>query len=123
MRQIVREGEVPRRQRRAGRGIERGRFLGLESRSGQEVGAPIDAISADVAAVLVLRRHEFDGHPQLKQLCLVALELALRRLARAAVIVGKRFAQLGEGDRLARAEEERDEIEQPLGAIQDGPWL
>ena len=116
--QIVREGEVPRRERRAGGGIERGRFLGSETRIRQEVGAAIDPVSAEVA--LVAGRHELDGHPQLEQFGLVALELALRGLARAAVVVGERFAQLGEGDRLARAEQERDEIEQPLGAIQGG---
>src|SRR3954469_5094892 len=123
MRQIVREGEIPRRERRAGGGIERGCFRGSESWIRQEVSAAIDAVPADVAPVLVFRGHEFDGHAELEQFGLVALELSFPRLARAAVIVGERFAQLGEGDRLARAEEERDEIEQPLGAIQDGPWL
>src|SRR5207245_11479060 len=48
------------------------------------------------------------------QVRLVALELALRRGAAAAVLVGEQIPQLRERDGLPRVEQERDQVEEPL---------
>src|SRR5919198_183398 len=77
---------------------------GGEARIGKEEGRAIDPIAAQVAPVLEARWDELEGDAELEQLRLVALQLPLRRLASAAVVVRERLAQLGERDRLGRLE-------------------
>src|SRR5207302_2245013 len=115
--EILREGKIARGQRGRSRRVESRRLFGQELRVGKEEGLAVDPIPAQLALLDLARLEVFDGHTQLQELRLVALQLSLSRGARAAVLLGKELAQLGERDRLARIEEERDQVEQALRAI------
>src|SRR5713101_8723419 len=117
MLQVLREGEVARRQRRGAGRVERRRLLGGEARVGQEERGAIDAVPAQLAPVFQAGWHELERHSELQELRLVALQLALGGLAPASVVVGESLAQIGERHRLRRVEKQRDQVEEPLGAV------
>ncbi len=121
--EVLGEGEIAGGQRRGAGGVERGGLLGLQLRIGEEERLAIDAVPAQLPLVELLRLHVLDGNAQLEQVRLVPLELPLRRHPRPAVFVGEQIAQLREGDRLPRVEQQRDQVQQALGLVHQPVWI
>src|SRR5882672_7619776 len=117
MLQVLREGEIAVGESCRARRVERGRLFGEQPGIGEEERLPVDAVAAQLALVELLRLDVLDGHPQLQQLRLVALQLPLRRPARPPVLFREELAQLGKRDRLPRVEQERDQVQQPLRLV------
>src|SRR5438874_6896548 len=117
MLQVLREGEVAHRQRRGASRVERRAFLGQQPRIRQEERGAIDPVPSELALVVEARRHELERNSELQELGLVALQLALGRVARTSVVFREGLAQLRERHGLARVEQQRDHVEEPLGAV------
>src|SRR6267143_1122954 len=117
MLQVLGEGEIAGGESCRARRVERGRLFGEQPGIGEEERLPVDAVAAQLALVELLRLDVLDGHPQLQQLRLVALQLPLRRSARPSVLVREQLAQLRKRHRRPRVEQERDQVQQPLRLV------
>jgi hypothetical protein len=107
------EGIVGRGERIALDDGESRRLLDRETDVGQEV---LLARNAIALVAMLVRGFVDDRNTQRAEFGLVAIETLLERLGAGRIVVSRDApTDVGERDRTPRAEEKRDEIEQPLG--------